>query len=193
MFPDSEIARKITLQNDKCKYVINHGLAPYCEQLLIQNVTASPCHSFSFDESLNKKTQLGQMDLYVRFWNASEELAETRYLTSQFLGGAKADDILEKFETGVSKTIHKANDLLQVASDGPNVNLLFLNLYEEKRCLNELPALLDIETCSIHNIHGSSKNAEKASEWDIGKVLQCISKILIDSSARSFSIAMLWS
>ena len=41
----------MTLQKDKCKYVINHGLAPYCEQLLIQNVTASPCHSLSFDES----------------------------------------------------------------------------------------------------------------------------------------------
>ena len=54
--------------------------------------------------------------------------------------GAKADDILEKFGTGVSKKIHKANNLLQVASDGSNVNLLFLKLYEEKRCLNERPA-----------------------------------------------------
>ena len=77
MFPDSDIARKVTLQVGKCKYVINHGLAPYCEQLLIKNVTASPCHSLSFDESLNKKIQLGQMDLYVRFLNSSRELAET--------------------------------------------------------------------------------------------------------------------
>ena len=72
------------------------------------------------------------MDLYVRFWNASKELAENRYLTSQFLGVAKADDILEKFGTGVSKKIHKADDLLQVASDGPNVKLVFLKLYEKK-------------------------------------------------------------
>ena len=33
---------------------------------------------------------------------------------------------------------------------------------------DELPALLYIETCGIHTIHGSLKNAEKASEWDIG-------------------------
>ena len=57
----------------------------------------------SFDESLNKEIQLGHMDLYMRFRNANKKLAETRYLTFQFLGGAKADDILEKFETGVSK------------------------------------------------------------------------------------------
>ena len=43
------------------------------------------------------------MDLYVRFRNANKKLAETRYFTFQFLGGAKADDILVKFETGVSK------------------------------------------------------------------------------------------
>ena len=104
------------------------------------------------------------MDLYVRFWNASKELAETQYLTSQFLGGAKADDILEKFETQFSKMIHKTIDLLQVASDSPNINLLFLKLYEEKRCLNTLPALVDIGTCGIHTIHGSLKNVEKASE-----------------------------
>ena len=125
MFPDSEIARKITLQKGKCQYVISHELAPYCEQLLMQNFTASPCHSVSFDGSLNKKIQVGQMDLYVRFWDVNKELAETRCHTSQFLGGAKADGTLKKFETGVSKKIHKANDLLQVAFDGSNVNLLF--------------------------------------------------------------------
>ena len=34
------------------------GSQPYCEQILIQNVTASPCHSLTFDESLNKKENL---------------------------------------------------------------------------------------------------------------------------------------
>ena len=108
MFP--EIARKMTLQKDKCKYVINHGPAPYYGQLLIQNVTASPYHSLLFDDSLNKKIHFGQMDLYARFWNVSKELAETWYFTSQFPGCAKANDFLEKFEIGVSKKIHKAND-----------------------------------------------------------------------------------
>ena len=61
----------------------------------------------------------------------------------------------------VRKRIHKAKYLLQVASDGPNVNLLFLKLDEEKRFVNELPALLDIGTCGIHTIHGSLKNAGK--------------------------------
>ena len=73
---------------------------------------------------------------------------------------------------------------MQVASDGLSVNLLFLNLHEETRCLNELPALLDIRTCGIHTIHGSLKNIERASEWDIGKVLKSMSKILMNPPAR---------
>ena len=114
----------------------------------------------------------------VRNWQKLDTLPPS------FLGVAKADDILGKFETGVSKKIHKVNDLLLVASDGPNVNLLFLKLCEGKRCLNELPALLDIGTRGIRTIHGSLKNAEKASEWDFGKVLKSMSKILMDTPAR---------
>ena len=80
--------------------------------------------------------------------------------------------------------MHNPNDLLQVGLDGSNLYLLFLKFYEEKRCLNELPALLDIGTCSIHTIHGSLKNIKKASEWDIGKVLKSMAKIFMDSPAR---------
>ena len=91
---------------------------------------------------------------------------------------------MTSLKNGASKKIHKANDLQEVTSDGPKVNLLFLKLYEEKRCLNELPALLDIGTCAIHTIHRSFKNPEKASEWDIGKVFKSTSTIFMDSPAR---------
>ena len=41
-----------------------------------------------------------------------------------------------------------------------------------------MPALLDSGTCGIHT------NAEKASEWGIGKVLKCLSEILMVSPTR---------
>ena len=65
---------------------------------------------------------------------------------------------------------------MQVALDGPNVTLLFLKIYEEKRCLNQLPALLDIGIWGFHTIRGSLKNSEKASECDIRNVLKSICK-----------------
>ena len=35
-------------------------------------------------------------------------MAETRYLTSQFMGGAKADDIMKTFDDAVTKKIGQA-------------------------------------------------------------------------------------
>ena len=56
MFPDSEIAKKMTLKRTKCGYVIKHGIAHLVE-LLLHEVASSPFNSLSFDESSNKKLQ----------------------------------------------------------------------------------------------------------------------------------------
>ena len=82
----------------KCGYVINHGIAPYWEHLLLQEVTNSPFYVLSFEESLNKHLQKGQIDIIVRYWNGDKFTVETRYLTSEFLGAAKAVDIFEKLK-----------------------------------------------------------------------------------------------
>ena len=69
MFPDSAIAKKIQIGRTKCSYVIKYGIAPYFLELLYKEVSASPYHVISFDESLNRSVQRGQMDILVRFWN----------------------------------------------------------------------------------------------------------------------------
>lgn len=39
-----------------------------------------------FDESLNKKMQEKQMDIYIRYWNNLSSEVTTRYFGSEFLG-----------------------------------------------------------------------------------------------------------
>ena len=141
MFSDSEIAKKMTLGKTKCGYFITHGIAPYCEEVLLSEVNESPFYVISFDESLNKHLQKGQMDILIRYWNADKNIAGSRYLTSKFLGGAKADQILINFEEGVRDKVEKSEKLLQISSDGPNVNLSFLKQYDEKRRFEGLPPL----------------------------------------------------
>ena len=97
------------------------------------------------------------MDIMLRYWNEDENVAETRYLTSGFLGGAKAEDVLEKFEKFEIR-IQKINDsgkLLQIGSDGPSVNLKFLKMYDEKHSFDEYPDILNIGSCGLHTIHKS--------------------------------------
>ena len=148
MFPNSEIAKKMTLGRTKCGYIINHGIAPHLNELLLAEANQSPFYVLSFDESLNKHLQRGKMDVLVRFWNNEKTIAESRYLTSEFLGGGKAEQLLQVFEKAVASKLGPTNHL-QVSSDGPNVNLLFLQLLEEKRRFNDLPSLLNIGTCGV--------------------------------------------
>ena len=122
------------------------------------------------------------MDILVRYWNAGAKIAETRYLTSEFMGGAKAEQILKKFEDAI---LHlKPEEFLQISSDGPNVNLKFLQQFNEKRDFNQLPQLINIGTCGLHTVHGSMKAAVKKSGWTVGKTMKAMWTILDESPAR---------
>ena len=182
MFPNCPEAEMFSLKKTKCAYMVNHGFAPYFLELLLKNITKSPLYSLSFDESLNRVLQNGQMDVNVRFWNVDEGKAETRYFTSEFLGQAKAEDILESYLKATEKL--DQSKVLQVGSDGPNVNLLFLELLHQKRSILELKPTVNTGTCGLHTVHGSLKAAVKNSGWELGKVLKAMFHLLHDFPSR---------
>ena len=145
-------------------------------------VKDSPQYVLSFNESLNKQLQRGQMDVLVRYWYSQEGIAISRYLDSKFMGGANAEQILATFTEATASLDPK--NLLQISSDGPNVNLKFLGLHKDQRELDELPKLADIGTCGLHTVHGSLKCGLKESNWNIGKILKAMAKLLDESPAR---------
>ncbi|CAG5135939.1 unnamed protein product [Candidula unifasciata] len=69
MFPDSAIAKKFSLSERKCSYLVSFGLAPYFTSLLEAKLFKRN-FVLLFDESMNKSFQLKQMDFHVRFWDA---------------------------------------------------------------------------------------------------------------------------
>ena len=99
-------------------------------------------HTTFFDESLNKNVQRGQMDILIRFWDEDNKKVDTRYFDSSFHDGANAIDIQVSFISGIKKLDN--NNFLQISSDGPNVNLKFLELMAENRETGELSPLIGI-------------------------------------------------
>jgi hypothetical protein len=85
MFPDSDIAQQFKMQKDKNAYVVTFGLGPYFQSQLCSRLHECSFFSISFDESLNRIAQKGQMDIMIRFWNDTSNDVSTRYLTSTFL------------------------------------------------------------------------------------------------------------
>ena len=171
----------------KCSYIVTYGLAPYFKSLLNDILSSLDCFVVMFDESYNKISKRGQMDLHVRFWDIESNCVATRYLNSKFIGKAAAQDIYEKFNECISEL--DENKLSQVSSDGPNVNLAFLDLLSEHRSDNELSSLINIGTCGLHTINNSIKHGENPSGW---KLNQCTKYLKKHPNAAKNMKKLLW-
>ena len=64
------------------------------------------------------------------------------------------------------------------------MNLAFLNLVHENRKDDLLDPLIDIRTCSLHTLHRSFQTGEKATDWNIKKLLSSMNKIFDESPRR---------
>lgn len=106
MFSDSAIAKLFSCGADKTAYLLRFGLAPYFLKQLINNI-GTDSFVLMFDESLNQKTKLKQMDVHVRFWSSDvkaepdNKLVKTHYLGSAFLGHATAVDMVSHFNVSI--------------------------------------------------------------------------------------------
>ena len=106
MFGDSAIAKLFSCGEDKTAYLLRFGLAPYFTQQLVAQLSAQN-FVLMFDESLNKKNKMKQMDVHIRFWaydTSSGEpnmLVKSHYFGSSFLGHAKAVDMVSHFKVSL--------------------------------------------------------------------------------------------
>ena len=66
MFPGSIVAEYFKLGKTKCGYLITHGLRNYSLDILYTEIHQLPFYSVSFDGSLSKNLQKGQMNQVVR-------------------------------------------------------------------------------------------------------------------------------
>lgn len=186
MFPDSLIAKNFMMQKDKLSYVITYGLGPYFQSKLVDEVKNANFFAISLDESLNKISQKGQMDLIVRFWDEDCNAVVTKYLTSTFLQRATAKDLLETFTTTMANLGLPLNHILQVSVDGPNVNLKFLRDLQDS-IGNELDGngkLFDTGTCPLHVVQGAYKTAHTTVGWKIHEFLRSLYYLFRDFPVR---------
>ena len=182
MFPDSKNAQSLTLGKDKFAYILNHGIFPYFRECLITSIKKSEIHVFSFDESLNEKTESCEMDVYIRYWDTAEKEVKVRYLGSSFFGHGTHQNLIKNFEdiiTGLDR--QKA---YQISMDGPNVNLKFLKEIKKMFGKTNLHQLIDIGVCSLHAVHGAFETGEKKSLFAVSKVMKGSYYLLKDTPAR---------
>ena len=69
VFPGCIVAEHFKLGRTKCGYLITHDLRNYFLDILYTEIQQSYSYSVSFDKSLNKNLQKGQMDQLFRIWS----------------------------------------------------------------------------------------------------------------------------
>ena len=97
MFPDSQIASKFSCADKKAAYMTTFGLGPYLKRCQLDAIKRSENYVLLFDESLNHNTQSKQLDTYVRYWLGDS--VKSHYYDSNFMGHAKADDLLDSLRS----------------------------------------------------------------------------------------------
>lgn len=112
-------------------YLITSGVAPWIEQKLMNQVSASPYFNVSFYDSHNYVLEMEQMNFQVRF-GVSRLIFLVRYLGSQFQDSTTADALWEELFKGLplSPTIDK---MTQLAMDGINADWLIWKKMSECR------------------------------------------------------------
>lgn len=186
MFPDSDIASRFAVHKDKLAYIVTYGLGPYFQQKLVDVVKGCPFYAISFDESLNKVAQKGQMDIIVRFWNNGNQEVSTRYLTSAFLGRATSADLLQAFTSAIGSQSLDLKKMIQVSSDGPNVNIKFARELQSQLADADPDGgeLFQIGTCALHVVHGAYKTAHNEVHWQVHVFLRSLYYLFKDFPSR---------
>ena len=155
MFPSEINLKLMQLGRDKISYTNVFGIAPFFKSILTESISKSPVFVIGFDESINKISQRGQMDVHIRLW--MDDKVVTRFYTSEFLGHATAQDLVNALTSATSSL--DTSKLLQISMDGPNVNQAALRLVKEARVHDT--KLIDIGSCSLHVIDGALRAADK--------------------------------
>ena len=106
----------------------------------------SQVYVYSFDESLNSVTQTSEMDLYIRYWDKTENVVKVRYYGSSFLGHGRHNDILNQF-TRLTRSL-KSEALYQFSMNGPTVNLKFFKEFAADFKEGNFHSLVDIGSYS---------------------------------------------
>ncbi|KAJ8893675.1 hypothetical protein PR048_006275 [Dryococelus australis] len=109
------------------------------------------------------------MDIVVKYWDVENSFASIKYLTSSFLEQSRPADLLEKLIVCTGETDLSIEGLVQLSTDGPNVNLkLISDLKSYTRItLDSEKEILDLGTCSMHIINGAYKTAHAKVGWQL--------------------------
>ena len=92
MFPDSDIAKKMTLLKEKVFYIVSDGLGTVLLNQLVKDITLSGPYTLHYDE-VTLLDGRKQLDLHVRYWSHITHEVVVKFLKVISLGHATGNTL----------------------------------------------------------------------------------------------------
>ena len=97
MFPDLDVAKKMTMSRTKASYSITNGLSDLIMEGVCKEVQSTEGgFTLMFDETTTAQGKK-QMDLLICFFSEARQVVVTKYVTSFFFGHATGEDLCKRF------------------------------------------------------------------------------------------------
>ena len=128
----------------KVKYNLQFGIALYCKEQLIYDVSRCP-FTLKINESTNRLSDK-QYDGYVQYLSESERKVLNKFCGSLFLRYCTHDDLVDHFTQFLVDSEFEPNYFFHFCIDGPNMNLV-VQVKLSKHLRDNL------NTCSLHQVH----------------------------------------
>ena len=94
MFPDSQVARHFQMGHTKVSYMISHGLGPYFQREMVNDVRSSETFfTLHYDETVTNQSKK-QLDILIRYFSGTLQRIQVRFLSALFFGHAYADRVV---------------------------------------------------------------------------------------------------
>lgn len=182
MFKDSDIAYKFQMAKTKSTYLISFGIAEYCKEVMMRDMKDC-AFAYSFDETgtIQKKQQY---DCYVRYNSTILKRVVTRFISSEFLGHCRADDLFNIFFKKLSDYQLNIDNLVHIQSDFPNVNKSFLTKVTSKIKKDNNKELALTQSCVLHPVHTYFNKALSNIHFDYVEFIQDLYSFFKRSPAR---------
>ena len=116
-FPDSVIARSVSLSATKMSYIVAYALGPcFIERSVKEIAEGCTFYALHFYETLSAQVKK-QIDLLLRYWSTKHQEGRIQYFTSIILGHAKAEEVTKEMIAAYAET-GSAHKVLDVSWNG---------------------------------------------------------------------------
>ena len=182
--PESTVFANMKMHENKVAYNISHGLGPYFQSLLIQEVNEAEVFVVGFDTSTHSQSGLTKsLDVIVRFWSTATNRIECFFYDTIPIGHETANIQVEKLLESMKGHLDLTR-LFQLSRDNPNVNKATVKRMNGK--VEEIGnlGLMDPGPCPIHPAHTAFRKGLDSLETNVSSFAHCLFSFFRHSTAR---------